>query len=207
MTAALASTLALLSCAVITESDTQARLDPDADGILWPHDCDESDSSVGLREWFPDLDNDGWGIDGEPVTSCEDLDRGWAEATGDCDDANEDINPGMPELCDDRQTDENCNGLYDDDEEGVTGTSTFYVDNDQDGYGSEKEEPLELCQATSNTAQEGGDCNDNEPDVHPGAHERANKHDDNCDGDWNEGLMLYVSDFSGIPEVWVTNAH
>ncbi len=73
----------------------------------------------------------------------------------DCDDYNAEINPGAQE--EDNGLDENCNGKVD---EGF--------DQDGDGY----------------TPIYGGDCNDNDPTIHPGAPETPKDGvDSNCNGD------------------------
>ena len=65
----------------------------------------------------------------EPVV---DLDGdGYSPADGDCDDNNEDINPGAPEYCD--GIDNDCNDEIDDDPEDGR---WWYADEDHDGYGA-----------------------------------------------------------------------
>ena len=96
--------------------DGDAEINPDAhevcDGI--DNDCDdeidaEDDSLIDGAEYYPDLDEDGFGEDGAAtVTLCE-LSAGYAEVDGDCDDADGEIWPGAPEVCGDG-IDSDCDG-------------------------------------------------------------------------------------------------
>jgi hypothetical protein len=80
-----------------------------------------------------------------------------------------------------------CNGIDDDcdgltDEENATGCTIFYFDQDRDSFGVTSNSKC-LCAATgSYTATVGGDCNDSDAAIHPGATEICNGVDDNCDG-------------------------
>ncbi|MCB9745800.1 MAG: hypothetical protein H6740_24710 [Alphaproteobacteria bacterium] len=116
------------------------------------------DSGVDDSAGFPDADGDGY-------TTEED-----------CDDADPFVNPGAEEVCDDK--DNNCDGSVD---EGVT--TTFYGDNDGDGYGAD-DATTEACGAPEGYAAIGGDCNDGDAAYNPGASEAdcTDPNDYNCDG-------------------------
>ena len=61
----------------------------------------------------------------------------------------------------------------------------FYVDNDGDGYGGSA--PLYDCAMdATNLTGLGGDCDDNDKNVFPGAWEYCNGKDDNCNGETDE---------------------
>ena len=70
-------------------------------------------ASFGMRTYFLDEDNDGYGILDSTISVCGELPDGYAPIAGDCDDSNPLINPGVSEIgC--NGIDENCNGLEDD---------------------------------------------------------------------------------------------
>ncbi|MCB9796072.1 MAG: putative metal-binding motif-containing protein, partial [Alphaproteobacteria bacterium] len=106
----------------------------------------------------PDEDGDGWLAD------------------EDCDDQDPGVNPDSVEVCD--GVDNNCDGVID---EGVT--STWYADQDGDGYG-DSEAATEACEAPEGHVEADGDCDDGDAAYHPGAAEDdcADPNDYNCDG-------------------------
>ena len=55
-----------------------------------------------------------------------------------------------------------------------------FADGDGDGIGAG--EAIEVCEAPAGTVAEDGDCDDADPAVYPGAEERCNGLDDDCDG-------------------------
>ena len=65
---------------------------------------------------------------------------GFTPNEGDCDDSDDTVYPGAPELCDGK--DNNCNGEVD---EGVQ--TAFYIDADGDGYGAAGSAPIYGCSA------------------------------------------------------------
>ena len=103
------------------------------------------------------------------VPFCLDNDGDGYAQDVDCNDNNPAINPGAAEVCGDG-IDNNCNGETD---EGCT-TCT---DNDGDGF---------YAQANCGT---GVDCDDTDALIFPGADEKCNGKDDDCDGQVDEDAI------------------
>ncbi len=78
-----------------------------------------------------------------------------------------------PEDCDDNDT-------------GVRGPM-YYVDTDGDGFGGSV--PAETCDWAEGLVADSSDCDDTDPEVHPGAEERCNEIDDDCDEAVDEDLV------------------
>ena len=102
----------------------------------------------------------------------------------DCDDADPQIYPQAPEICDD--IDNNCNGIIDDG-----------LDSDGDGFCSPDSDFGQQCSACPFGS---GDCNDNDKTVNPFAADLPDilVEDTNCDGiDGSFDSCLFVSGTSG----------
>ncbi|MCB9760433.1 MAG: putative metal-binding motif-containing protein [Alphaproteobacteria bacterium] len=123
-----------------------------------------------------DIATDDTTIGGDDSGGVVDADGDGYAAEGDCDDEDAAINPGAAEVCD--GVDNNCDGQVD---EGVT--TTWYADNDGDGYG-DSAAATEACEAPTGTVAVGGDCDDGDAAYNPGAAENdcADPNDYNCDG-------------------------
>ena len=134
--------------------------------------CDGQADEGLASTWYPDEDGDGFGAEDAGEPRC-DAPEGWVQVGGDCDDGEGTVFPGAAEVCND--VDEDCDGELD---EGAT--TTFWFDVDGDGYGDD-DVPVEACAAPSGYADEGGDCDDTDFEVYPGAPEFCNGIDDNCD--------------------------
>ncbi|HWA72031.1 MAG TPA: MopE-related protein [Polyangiaceae bacterium] len=70
---------------------------------------------------------------------------------------------------------------------GCTG-EPYFIDLDGDGFGDSAGASLIKCAPTPGFSVKGGDCNDGDRDIYPGAPERCNGKDDNCDQRVDEGL-------------------
>ncbi|MCB9674797.1 MAG: putative metal-binding motif-containing protein [Alphaproteobacteria bacterium] len=146
--------------------------DRDGDGSPWPTDCDDDDPtrSPGFAEVFydghdadcggdNDYDADG---DGRVALGYEAEAAGTALLTGDCDDADSAVHPDAEEVWYDG-LDANCDGAND-------------FDRDGDGYTAPGGVP-------GGAAPLGGDCDDADPSVNPGATEVwYDGVDQDCDG-------------------------
>jgi large repetitive protein len=166
--------------------DADAAVNPDASEI-----CDEVDNdcdgtvdtgAVDAGTWYLDDDGDGYGAAGTSDTqvSC-DQPPGYAASSDDCGDDDFVINPGAAEVCD--EVDNDCDGLVDVDDPGVTDSAVYYADADSDGYG-DATAGLEACDQPSGYVTHGyaSDCDDGDATVNPFADEICDGQDNDCDG-------------------------
>ena len=149
------------------------------DGV--DNDCDgktDEDNAKGCTVYYVDSDGDGYGKNSELRCACDSNAEYVTDRGGDCNDANTDIRPLAPEVC--NLIDDNCDGTVD--EPGTIGCGLFFRDADQDGYGVTTDAKC-LCTATyPYTSLAGGDCNDNNTAVNPDGNEVCDKIDNDCDG-------------------------
>jgi hypothetical protein len=96
----------------------------------------------------------------------------WVTVPGDCNDVDDAIHPGAPELCD--GIDQSCNGIVDSD-------AVWFVDNDADGWGTSVVAG-QGCPAPLRSANRPGDCNDLLDFIRPDAIETCDGFDQDCDG-------------------------
>ena len=164
--------------------DSQEKINPEAEELLGDgvdQDCDE------LELCYEDSDGDGFGsgdfiliqANAGGVFSCA-ADFTSSENSLDCDDANATIHPNAVEICD-SGVDNDCDSLIDDQDDSLdTSTgSSFYVDQDQDGYGSATE--ILSCEQGSH-ATNMDDCNDSLASSNPMATDIVGDGiDQNCD--------------------------
>ncbi len=76
----------------------------------------------------------------------------------------------------------------------------WYPDVDRDGAGDEARLVRQCDRPEPDWIAVGGDCDDGSADVGPGAEERPNAIDDNCDGTADEGTVLVDDDLDGACE-------
>jgi hypothetical protein len=168
--------------------DSDADVHPGADEVCNDRD-DDCDGRVDIdagdiTTWFPDGDDDGFGVAEGAVEAC-DQPVGFVAETGDCDDADADIHPAAQEVCDAAEVDEDCDGRADDaDDSTDTGSMTvFYADIDGDGFGDDAVE-VRACRLPAAASAVGGDCDDAEALARPDGTEVCGDGIDNdCDGD------------------------
>ncbi len=161
--------------------------DVDNDGYAAGPDCDDTNPRIhpGAVEVCNGLDDDCSAVtpdgsgeawyeepcDGPDSDLCE---EGLSECAGGapiCTDTTGDA----VEVCDDLDND--CDGTRD---EGLP-LHPYFGDADGDGYG-DSGSPIQSCHEVPppGSAIQGGDCNDGNPGVHPGAQESCNGVDDDC---------------------------
>ncbi len=128
-------------------------------------DCDDDDPDINPGvTWYRDADGDGFGDPDDTITACADR-TGYLADGGDCDDADPAINPAAVEICDDADTDEDCDDLSDDADDSVTGEfSLFYADTDGDGYGDVTAE-ADRCDEGDGFVDDARDCDDSDVEV------------------------------------------
>ena len=195
--------LLLLAGCLLNSDAYEQRLseltDADGDGYPREDECDDDDASVfpgadelcdGLdqncdgvadedpvdgAEWFQDADGDRFG--GEASEWACEAPSGFVTLDGDCDDEDAEIFPGAEERCD--QVDEDCDGEIDDD---ATDASTWFKDGDADGYG-DATVTESACEAPPGFVSNAADCDDSQDSFFPGADDRCNGMDEDCDGE------------------------
>ncbi|MFH1467003.1 MAG: MopE-related protein [Pseudomonadota bacterium] len=201
------SLMVLAACGDGKDDTGEHNVDADADGFSAAEDCDDGDPDInpgatercdgqdndcdgatdeegaeGSTTFYADLDGDGYGDDANTIFIC-DLPDGYVGAGYDCDDTDADTHPGAPETCD--GADDDCDGEIDED---ATDALTWYVDGDGDGYGDDGE-TTEACQQPSGFVVTSDDCDDGDVGVHPGAVERCDGVDEDCDREVDEDAI------------------
>jgi len=175
-----------------TEVCDALDVDEDCDDLV--DDADPSVDASTTIAWTPDSDVDGYGdIRATATMACDDpsteSDVYVLDAT-DCDDAVFGVNPGATEVCDADDTDEDCDGLSDDDDSSTDpdSMSDWAVDGDGDGFGDSSTTAITACEdpstGTTVYVADTTDCDDAEFGINPGAQEvcDALDVDEDCDG-------------------------
>ena len=174
-------------------NDADATISPAAAELCddFDNNCDDvvDMDAINRVEYHPDVDQDSFGAADEGVLACTPPPGSVTDAT-DCNDASAAAYPGAPEVCD--GLDNNCDGKTDENL-----LATFYPDVDDDGYG-QTDAGQALCQAPAGYTLIPGDCQDEDPDIHPDQPELCDAKDNNCDGQLDEGLTRpYYPDQDG----------
>ncbi len=190
-------------CATTFDADCDGSVgfeDADRDGTAACEDCDDTNPSIhpGAAEfcdevdsdcdgetdeepvdgtiWYADADADGFGDLASAARACA-APEGYGADFRDCDDTDAAVSPDGLEVC--NGLDDNCDGSVD---EGASADAfTWYTDADGDGWGDDATEDRG-CTVPAGTVDVGGDCEDADPTVSPGAVEVCNDIDDDCSG-------------------------
>ena len=169
-----------------TEICDLANTDENCNGLA--DNADATAADAGKTNFYADIDNDTYTL--APATRFCDIVVGYRVAVSasiDCNDNNAAINPGVTEICDVANTDENCNGLADnaDATAADAGTTNFYADIDNDTYTLAP--ATRFCDIAAGylvSVSASIDCNDAVAAINPGATEicDAANTDENCNG-------------------------
>ncbi len=186
-----------------SEKDTDREARPDESGAPADIGADEyvDADRDGMpdyweRRYFKSTDPDGTGDpDGDDIPDRleylshlnplvadppEDSDGDGYNRGADCDDSDAAVHPGAPELC--NGADDDCDGQVDEAEDlDPTSNPTWYLDADGDGFGNPSVTTAD-CTAPDGYVADGTDCDDSDPAVNPGAVERFDGIDNDCDG-------------------------
>ncbi len=163
--------LLLVSCLLAAcdqkDGDSAAGIDGDGDGFEASEDC--HDGASAINPGAEEVPYDGIDNDCDPSTPDDDLDGDGFLSSTDCDDEDAAVHPGADESC--NGADDDCDGEID---EQATDAGTYYPDADGDGFG-DAWSPSTACTQPSGMTDQGGDCDDGDPQIHPDAQEH-------CDG-------------------------
>ena len=159
--------------------ESLSEVNPDADEICdgIDNDCDthiDEYTAVDAPTWYPDRDGDGYGDMEAGILGCEAPPDHLLDGS-DCDDVDPGVNPAANEDCA-TPLDDDCTESAND--IGAIGCTNFYGDLDGDGYGGTE---ACLCFAEGDYTEDiGGDCNDQDSNIHPGAEEVVDFIDNDC---------------------------
>ena len=164
---------------------------------------DGSCATVNTLTFYQDSDSDGYG---NPLVTIEatTAPSGYVADNTDCNDSDDTVNPGVPEICD--GSDNNCNNTID---EGLA-TTIYYLDSDSDGYGDAAVSITDCTQPTGYVL-DATDCDDSDATIYPNATELCDGIDNDCNGtidDNTNSTVFYLdsdSDGYGDANVSITD--
>ena len=136
--------------------------------------------------YYIDQDGDGYGSTDPAYQTREDCTQppGYAAVSGDCDDFQAQMHPDALEQCD--MKDNDCNGKVDDD----VVYQPFCQDQDGDGHGVLGTTTKMDCKPSVGFGECDADCDDRDPNIHPGVPETCDGRDNDCDGKVDEGARM-----------------
>jgi len=155
--------------------------------------------SVNCIPYYKDGDSDGFGALGsQGQCLCKPDPVFKALNNDDCNDSDAGVNPSGEEACDGK--DNNCDSISD--PEGSKWCKVYYPDEDSDTYGAVAGPTKCLCGPNGAwKVFDHQDCDDKNKDVKPGAPEKCDGLDNNCDGKTDPvgspGCEMYYKDLDG----------
>lgn len=149
------------------------------------------DEGLSTSDFYADADHDGFGDNFSVITTCGSAPAGYITDNADCNDLDNMINPGTPEIC--NAMDDNCDGNSD---EGFP-LNTFYSDGDNDGYGVTEITLLSCAAALSGYSLLDGDCDDTNAAINYDGNEVINGIDDDCDGEVDYVIITIPAEITG----------
>lgn len=193
--------LLLAACA---DKGAPDPVDEDGDGFVASEDCNDNDADIapdvpercnGIDDdcdgeideapvdgqtLYTDADGDGAGDPTDSVQACA-ASQGLSADRTDCDDTDNTVYLGAPEVCD--GVDNDCDNKTDDDDPDLDVSTQVEVfeDGDGDGHG-DPDASLLVCSLPAGYAATAGDCDDVRADVSPDATEVCDDVDNDCDG-------------------------
>ncbi|MFZ5482310.1 MAG: MopE-related protein [Myxococcota bacterium] len=150
-------------------------VDDDCDGTT-----DEA-SATDAPTWYRDSDADGYGTSTATRVQCTEP-SGYVGKDDDCDDTRATVSPADSEACS-TAYDDDCDGTAN--EDGATGSVTYYADADADSYGDAASSRA-ACTRPATYVTNDDDCDDTSASVSPADSEVCNDVDDDCDGSVDE---------------------
>jgi hypothetical protein len=142
--------------------------------------CDE-DVDEGLNQtWYADNDKDLYGNPDASLVSCYDEAPHYVLDDTDCDDDDDEISPGWPEVCD--NIDHDCDLVVDN---GVL-YEMYYADKDLDGAGAYGTGSF-VCHHEPDEVNNESDCDDDDDEVSELQDEVCDGKDNDCDNKTDEG--------------------
>jgi Putative metal-binding motif/FG-GAP-like repeat/FG-GAP repeat len=164
------------NAAAINPAATEScdSVDNDCDGLI-----DDADTNVsGRSTYYRDADGDTYGSATTTTAACT-RPTGYVSTSTDCNDGAAAISPAATEICD--SVDNDCDSLIDDADSSVSGRSTYYRDNDSDGYGSAGSTTA-ACYLPTGYVSSATDCDDTSAVISPAGTESCDSIDNDCDG-------------------------
>ncbi|MEZ4236388.1 MAG: MopE-related protein [Myxococcota bacterium] len=166
-------------------NDEDAAVHPEAEEVCndVDDDCDgQIDQGFERKTWYPDADDDGYGVPFPAQVSCNEPGQGFADNALDCDDTDRQVHPGATEVCNDG-VDDDCNGLSDDGDPGIDPSTQIQAWRDFDGDSFGDPNSLSYsCSFPEGLVGNGDDCDDGDDTVNPDQTEICDGQDNDCDG-------------------------